>query len=501
MAFPDWLRIVLLVLSFASFLPQLQLLWLRRDSSGLSLCYVLFNLVVATELFTIDLAILVSVDGGDIFVHAPATTGDWLNLAQFGTVWVMWIMVLIACIVFYPRDQPYTVPASVSVIYTCYLLISLVPIIAVSASADPKEDRKWFDGLFTGFYILFLNPTITVLGVASLYPQCRAILRRPRDSGPGVQAILLYIARATPKQKSLVMKDDENPGLIYEAEDGPDPLHFSYTPLVLIHDGGGTCFSYYCLNPIGRIVYEIHNPHFYSAKPWPGGIPEMARHYVGLMRKAVPRGRILLGGWSLGGLLSLEMARVLADDPDFTVVGIAMVDSICPAARTTKTGPAKAAVVPYKHQFGPNTKEETIEGVERCFVEARKSIETWTMPRWDGSDIEGGDGAQKGTNGEGSGDGQARPDLPSSGIKCPRTILLRAREAVPTEPGEVSFVDTTRHSRSLGWDEYQKDFLEEIVDIPGHHFSIFAWEHIDEVSQKLMDACNTLEKMASVTAS
>lgn len=297
------------------------------------------------------------------------------------------------------------------------------------------------------------------------------------------------------------MKDDENPGLIYEAEDGPDPLHCSYTPLVLIHDGGGTCFSYYCLNPIGRIVYEIHNPHFYSAKPWPGGIPEMARHYVGLMRKAVPRGRILLGGWSLGGLLSLEMARVLAGDPDFTVVGIAMVDSICPASRTTKTGVAKAAVVPYKHQFGENTKQETIEGVERCFVEARKSIETWTMPRWDGSDIEGGDGGQKGADGVGAGEGQLPAPIPSSSIKCPPTILLRAREAVPTEPGEVSFVDTTRHSRSLGWDEYQKDFLEEIVDIPGHHFSIFAWEHIDEVSQKLMDACNTLEKMTAVTAS
>lgn len=197
----------------------------------------------------------------------------------------------------------------------------------------------------------------------------------------------------------------------------------------------------------------------------------MARHYVGLMRKAVPRGRVLLGGWSLGGLLSLEMARVLVGDPDFTVIGIAMVDSICPASvDTTRTGAADtAAVVPYKHQFGPNTKQETIEGVERCFAEARKSIEAWAMPRWDGP-----------------------------GAKCPPAILLRAREAVPTEPGEVSFVDTTRRSRSLGWDEYQKDFLEEIVDIPGHHFSIFAWEHIDDVSQKLADACNTLEKMAEV---
>jgi hypothetical protein len=86
---------VLLVLSFASFLPQLQLLWLRRDSSGISLCYVLFNLVVATELFTIDLSILTSAEGGEIFVHSPASTGDWLNLAQFGTVWLMWALMYV----------------------------------------------------------------------------------------------------------------------------------------------------------------------------------------------------------------------------------------------------------------------------------------------------------------------------------------------------------------------------------------------------------------------
>lgn len=227
----------------------------------------------------------------------------------------------------------------------------------------------------------------------------------------------------------------------------------------------------------------------------------MARHYVGLMRQAVPRGRVLLGGWSLGGLISLEMARVLAGDPDFTVVGIAMVDSICPVGASTAGAGEGAAVVPYKQQFGPNTKQETIEGVERCFVEARKSIGAWAMPRWDGSDVEGSDDAQERENGADGEEGQLPAPVPSSSIKCPPAILLRAREAVPTEPGQVSFVDTRRHSRSLGWEDYQKDFLEEIVDIPGHHFSIFAWEYIDEVSQKLMDACNTLEKMATGTAS
>jgi hypothetical protein len=97
------------------------------------------------------------------------------------------------------------VPAIVSTIYTGYLLISLVPLIVVPASTGPEEDRKWFDGLFTGFHIIILNPLITILGVASLYPQARTILGRPRDSGHGalslvglaVQAVLFLLLGLT----------------------------------------------------------------------------------------------------------------------------------------------------------------------------------------------------------------------------------------------------------------------------------------------------------------
>ncbi|ROV88647.1 hypothetical protein VMCG_10320 [Cytospora schulzeri] len=293
------------------------------------------------------------------------------------------------------------------------------------------------------------------------------------------------------------MKDDENPCLVYDAEDGPNSQRSSHIPIVMIHDGGGTCFAYYCLNPIGRPMYEIHNPHFYSGKPWPGGIPEMAQHYVGLMRKMVPRGRILLGGWSLGGLLSLEMARILADDPLYTVIGIVMVDSICPVALRPKTELANTRVAPYQQKFGPNTKKETIEGVERCFAEARTSVETYQLPSWDEADRESEQEAANGTSGTENEKPQSLQRGPAAKVQCPPTILLRARDAVPADPEEVSFVDLTREERTLGWDKYRKDFIQEIVDIPGHHFNIFAWEHIDTVSEKLMAACTTLERMAT----
>ena len=86
---------------------------------------------------------------------------------------------------------------------------------------------------------------------------------------------------------------DDNPTQVQWA---PERQHPPPTPLVLIHDGGGTTFSYHILESLNRDVYAIHNPHLYTAEPWEGGMYEMARHYIQLMQKAGISGPILLGG-------------------------------------------------------------------------------------------------------------------------------------------------------------------------------------------------------------
>lgn len=293
------------------------------------------------------------------------------------------------------------------------------------------------------------------------------------------------------------MIGDVNPQVIFEAEDG-DPLVASDVPLVLIHDGGGTCFAYYCLNPLGRTTYEIHNPRFETAQPWTGGIPEMAQHYVRLMRTMIPRGRILLGGWSLGGILSLEMARLLAGDDLYQVIGIVMVDSICPLGAKKRADLLGDRAVAFDGHFGPNTKEETKERVTWCFTEARRAVGMYEPPSWnhDGDDVHDHDHL-KGS--ETNGDGTLEKST-SRTIGCPPVILLRAKDAVPVQPGDVSFVDVVREDRSLGWDAYRPGMLKEIVDIPGHHFNVFAWENIDAVSEKLIEACAKLEDLSASRA-
>lgn len=90
---------------------------------------------------------------------------------------------------------------------------------------------------------------------------------------------------------------DDNTFLLQEPEDsgGVPPA----APLFLIHDGGGTVFQYFSLGELDRPVYAIGNPRYDSGEPWTGGIPEMARAYAQMVRKALPPAggdQIILGG-------------------------------------------------------------------------------------------------------------------------------------------------------------------------------------------------------------
>lgn len=106
---PNWLRMcvtriifkarglllfrILILLSGASYLPQLHRIWVHGNCQGISLSYLLLNLISATEQFTIGFFILVNHKGGtDLFVETPITTGDWLNLAQLTLVWALHLL-------------------------------------------------------------------------------------------------------------------------------------------------------------------------------------------------------------------------------------------------------------------------------------------------------------------------------------------------------------------------------------------------------------------------
>ncbi|KAK2923862.1 hypothetical protein FoTM2_016019 [Fusarium oxysporum f. sp. vasinfectum] len=255
---------------------------------------------------------------------------------------------------------------------------------------------------------------------------------------------------------------DTNPEIVQPA----DWQTGEAVPAFLIHDGGGTTFSYHCLEPLRRPVYGIYNPKFHSGEPFDGGLSDMARLYTGWIKETVekpdfPRRRnaagkirLLLGGWSMGGHLSLEIAKQL-EDSNIEVIGILMVDTI------------------YPHKFSSEKRkmpgEDSKEGKNKnqiladlAMADARRMIQAWTPPAWEVG-------------------------------RRPRVSLLRAKKAVPTENG-TDIVDLSREERNLGWDMYDKNFFADVVDIEGHHYEVFKFEFIEDISKKIKKALDDLDE-------
>lgn len=88
----------------------------------------------------------------------------------------------------------------------------------------------------------------------------------------------------------------------------PNPIQIQFAPsdtgkpglvpLILIHDSGGTTFNYFALGDLERDVWAIHDPNYWEATGWEGGVDDMASHYIGLVEAAGIRGPVVLGGES-----------------------------------------------------------------------------------------------------------------------------------------------------------------------------------------------------------
>lgn len=257
-----------------------------------------------------------------------------------------------------------------------------------------------------------------------------------------------------------------------QAEDwlNPDAVARS-TPVFLIHDGGGTTFAYHCLESLNRPVYGIHNPHFKTGKTFDGGIAEMGKLYSRYILQAIsdpdfPAKRktdgvldILLGGWSLGGHLSLEVARQLAEESRVRVIGILMVDTVYPV----RPSDSSVTIAPPDMSEEGKTPNQILS--QRAMFEARRMIMSWQAPTWEGAS-------------------SPRPPV----------VLLRAKKAVPVEGEGVGIADVYRSDRNLGWNRYEEGFIEHIIDVEGHHFDLFAFENITGITAAIRKGLQRLEQ-------
>jgi amino acid adenylation domain-containing protein len=99
----------------------------------------------------------------------------------------------------------------------------------------------------------------------------------------------------------------------------PLQLEGSGPPLFMVHPPGGIVVCYQALSQrIGRErpFYGIRSRGLHGESELPGRLEEMAEEYVAAIREVQPHGPYLLGGWSAGGLVALEMAQQILAQGD-----------------------------------------------------------------------------------------------------------------------------------------------------------------------------------------
>ncbi|KAL2851010.1 Alpha/Beta hydrolase protein [Aspergillus pseudoustus] len=265
------------------------------------------------------------------------------------------------------------------------------------------------------------------------------------------------------------------------------------TPLFLLHDGGGTIFNYFMLGDLDRPVYGIQDPKFGTADQWEGGMEEMARLYISFIRSAVPQGPILLGGWSLGGLTALEIARILAGAANgLRVRGLILIDSPLPEEWANHRDRFVNADVSVTETTSAKTKQAVDWRMDEC----DRLLDGWRAPRWQQTDQARAEPTPlRHQRAHGPLQHHMRrralppPELPLPGSPPP-AVLLRATERVPvpagSKPGSLVDVDLDRDSTLLGWDRLEYPLLHAVYDIPGHHFDIFeGHDRLDAITELL----------------
>ncbi|KAI9705151.1 MAG: Type I Iterative PKS [Bogoriella megaspora] len=250
---------------------------------------------------------------------------------------------------------------------------------------------------------------------------------------------------------------------------GPDAL-----PLFLIHDGSGVCMQYHRLQSLNRPTYALHDPKFIkTADAW-SSLHQMAENYANTIRNTT-KDPCLVGGWSFGGVVAFEAARILMAT-NHTVEGVVLIDSP-PPLNHQPLSPEIIEAITGGAKISPNATSNTIRDLARqSFLSCADLL-----------------GAHK----------------PAHFSHCPvpPVILLRSADGWRRD-GDTSDPRDVMNPKSIenAWLQDRSDIKTAIADwevvtgstvscfdIPGNHFQVFDAAHIREVSEGVVKACALLE--------
>ncbi|TFK33599.1 hypothetical protein BDQ12DRAFT_657776 [Crucibulum laeve] len=231
-------------------------------------------------------------------------------------------------------------------------------------------------------------------------------------------------------------------------------------PLFLIHDGSGLTNYYDRLSPLDRNIWGINNPHFVTAQPW-DNVVEMATAYANYVADT-SSGPVILGGWSFGGVAAYEASLQLAKR-GIIVKGILLIDSPSPINHVPLSDSLIDSVV--------NLDARSANSDLGKLVKTQFAMNARMLGRYDPR---------------------------ATGGSCPPLVLLRSSEGY--NPPGVADVPIWLANRSdpkiatAGWETLAGGSVQ-VIDIPGHHFQPFHPSNIADVSLRIAEGCELIERL------
>ncbi|MFD6286180.1 beta-ketoacyl synthase N-terminal-like domain-containing protein [Streptomyces sp. NPDC060205] len=245
------------------------------------------------------------------------------------------------------------------------------------------------------------------------------------------------------------------------------------TPLFLAHAAGGDATVYARL----AASLDADRPLYgYDRQPEPDDVPARAAEFARRIRRTSADGPWAIGGWSYGGLVAQEAARLLA--PQGQVTALILLDSVLPLP--TPLTPAEQALHHFQdfaayveRTYGPALnlpydELAELDDTARIDLVIKVLRDTVELPeavlehqRTSYLDLRSGE--------------RHRP-----GTYAGRTLLYRASEPAPHTVRDPRY---EREDATLGWDAHCTDLT--VVPLPGHHLSLLDPPVVDHLARLL----------------
>ena len=130
-----------------------------------------------------------------------------------------------------------------------------------------------------------------------------------------------------------------------------DSLLFEFHPqrevptLFMVHPPGGIVI---CYRELAGLLHEVdligvRSRGLYGDEALPSDLEAMAKDYLDSLKLHQPKGPYLLGGWSLGGIIAYEVARLLIDSGD-QVAAMVLLDTSLPETAASLIGSKNTSV-------------------------------------------------------------------------------------------------------------------------------------------------------------